>query len=78
MTKTICLFEAAGRKVPQEDGSPWPKEGLAVERSLYIRRRIADGDLVETRPAAAAEAVPAETAPDTVSKKGQKAGTGEK
>ena len=45
MTKR--LMPAPGRTVPQEDGSPWPADGLPVTSSRYIRRRLADGDLIE-------------------------------
>ncbi|MGO4558323.1 DUF2635 domain-containing protein [Mesorhizobium sp. 2RAF21] len=37
---------AEGRSVPMEDGSVWPADGATVEVTLYIRRRLADGDLV--------------------------------
>lgn len=46
---------AEGSAVPMEDGSAWPVEGKTVEVTLYIRRRLADGDLVE-----AEDDVPAE------------------
>lgn len=48
--KTLMLAE--GRTVPMEDGKDWPAEGATVEVTLYIRRRLADGDLVECAPAA--------------------------
>lgn len=51
MTSRTKLYQAEGRTVPQEDGTPWPAEGLAVEHSRYIRRRLADGDLTEKSPA---------------------------
>lgn len=38
---------APGRTVPMEDGRDWPEGGATVPVTLYIRRRIADGDLVE-------------------------------
>lgn len=38
---------AEGRSVPMEDGSAWPAEGVGVEDSLYVRRRLRDGDVVE-------------------------------
>lgn len=47
MAKTPqILIAAEGRSVPQEDGQPWPKEGLEDPGTLYTRRRFADGDLV--------------------------------
>lgn len=52
--KTLKL--ADGRKVPMEDGKAWPAEGASVEVTLYIRRRLADGDLVEVEPQATAPA----------------------
>lgn len=34
--------------VPQEDGRPWPPQGITVEETtLYLRRRLRDGDIVE-------------------------------
>ncbi len=56
---------AEGRSVPMEDGKVWPPEGATVEVTLYIRRRLADGDLVECEPAAPLPAAdePAEPAP---------------
>ncbi|WP_054310511.1 DUF2635 domain-containing protein [Mesorhizobium sp. 1M-11] len=58
--KTLKLAE--GRSVPMEDGKAWPAEGATVEVTLYIRRRLTDGDLVECKPAAdqAVAEVPAE------------------
>lgn len=41
------LKPADGRTVPMEDGRAWPEGGATVPVTLYIRRRIADGDLVE-------------------------------
>lgn len=46
---------AEGRDVPMEDGRPWPAEGAEVEETLYIRRRLRDGDLVEAADEAASE-----------------------
>lgn len=45
------LMLAEGRSVPMEDGSAWPAEGATVEVTLYIRRRLRDGDLVEASAA---------------------------
>ncbi|TVR05963.1 MAG: DUF2635 domain-containing protein [Salinarimonadaceae bacterium] len=45
------LVPAPGRLVFREDGTEWPPEGeRASTASKYIRRRIKDGDLVETTP----------------------------
>lgn len=52
------LKAAEGRTVHLPDGTPLPNEGMDLEDSLFIRRRIADGDLV------AAEG-PADTTPET-------------
>ncbi|MGN6777573.1 DUF2635 domain-containing protein [Rhizobium sp.] len=41
------LKQAEGRTVPQQDGTAWPADGMDAEDTLYVRRRIADGDLVE-------------------------------
>lgn len=38
---------AEGRNVPMEDGRDWPEDGVTVPVTHYIRRRIADGDLIE-------------------------------
>lgn len=50
------LMLAEGRSVPMEDGSAWPAEGAPVEVTLYIRRRIRDGDLVDAPESIAADA----------------------
>ncbi len=65
MAKTHFLKQGEGRTVAQENGQPWPAEGMEVEETLYIRRRIRDEDLVPAeRPAPPAEPIeePAETA----------------
>lgn len=49
--KTLMLTD--GRSVPMEDGKDWPAEGATVEVTPYIRRRLADGDLVECETAVA-------------------------
>lgn len=36
--------------VPLPDGTPWPTEGREVDVDLYVRRRLADGDLVSAEP----------------------------
>lgn len=47
--------------VPMADGKPWPAGGEEVELDAYVRRRLADGDLIESAvlPAAHAPAGPA-------------------
>jgi hypothetical protein len=46
------LKPAQGRTVDQEDGTPWPADGMDAPNTLFVRRRIADGDLIEAQPAA--------------------------
>ena len=68
---------AEGRNVPMEDGRDWPKGGITVPVTHYIRRRIADGDLVEVEPPTAT--TPSVPAPETVTdEKASKAKTGDK
>lgn len=56
---------APGRTVPMEDGREWPEGGATVPVTLYIRRRIADGDLVEVGVKAPAAPVPTATDSNT-------------
>lgn len=50
--KRLFLRPADGRLVRREqDGELWPAEGDWAEPSRFIRRRIADGDLVPVEPA---------------------------
>ncbi|RFB92051.1 hypothetical protein B5K08_15830 [Rhizobium leguminosarum bv. trifolii] len=47
------LKPAEGCTVDQEDGRPWPAVGMDAPNTLFVRRRIACGDLVEAeRPVA--------------------------
>lgn len=56
MADTMFLKQAEGRTVPQEDGKPWPEDGMDVAVTRYIRRRLRDGDLIKaTRPKKAAD-----------------------
>ncbi|MTW19092.1 DUF2635 domain-containing protein [Rhodoplanes serenus] len=48
--ETAYLKPADGRRVPLPDGTPWPAGGARVEIDRYVRRRIADGDLVPAEP----------------------------
>lgn len=41
------LKPAEGRTVHQPDGAPWPADGMEAPSTLFVRRRIADGDLIE-------------------------------
>lgn len=81
---TKYLKPAPGRAVYQMDGKPWPADGMDAENSLFVRRRLKDGDLVEAeRPVAivepAAEAETTETEPtETGSKPKRSKTTGEK
>ena len=45
-TAAVILIVGEGRTVLQEDGRPWPTEGLPDPDTLFSRRRKADGDLV--------------------------------
>ncbi len=72
---TQFLKPAEGRTVDQEDGSFWPLGGMDAPDTLFVRRRLRDGDLIEAErpviadePPAAEEAVdppPAETLDET-------------
>lgn len=44
------LKPAEGRTVDQPDGRQWPAEGMFAPNTQFVRRRIADGDLVEAKP----------------------------
>ncbi|MBD8686574.1 MULTISPECIES: DUF2635 domain-containing protein [unclassified Rhizobium] len=44
------LKPAEGRTVDCVDGSPWPTDGMEAEDTLFVRRRIADGDLIDATP----------------------------
>ena len=51
MSERLFLKPADGRTVRREsDGELWPAEGDWTERSRFIRRRLADGDLIEASP----------------------------
>lgn len=81
---TKYLKPAPGRAIYQMDGKPWPADGMDAENSLFVRRRLKDGDLVEAeRPVAivepAAKAETTETEPtETWSKPKRSKTTGEK
>lgn len=54
---TKYLKAAEGRVVRRpEDGAPWPEAGDWAENTLFVRRRIEDGDLVEADPPKAVKA----------------------
>ena len=68
---------AEGRNVPMEDGRDWPEGGIIVPVTHYIRRRIADGDLVEVE--SKGSTAPSVPAPETVNdEKVSKTKTGDK
>lgn len=69
MSKT--LIAAEGRTVLTDDGKPWPAEGLPDPGTLFTRRRLADGDLVEM-PETAEPAAPAEEVEPVKPKKPEK------
>lgn len=50
------LVAAEGRTVLQEDGRPWPVEGLPDPDTLFTRRRLNDGDLIISTETTEAEA----------------------
>jgi hypothetical protein len=55
---------AEGCTVDQEDGTLWPAEGMDAPNTLFNRRRIACGDLIETdRPAEPPPEEPEESDP---------------
>ncbi len=60
MTEPPKVFArpAHGLAVPMADGSPWPAEGAEVALDQYVRRRIADGDLVEVQASPSRSAAP--------------------
>lgn len=58
----IYAAPAAGLSLPLPDGKPWPANGKWVPHDEYVRRRIADGDLVVS---AARTEAPAEAEPET-------------
>ncbi|MBD8554917.1 DUF2635 domain-containing protein [Rhizobium sp. CFBP 8762] len=68
---TTVYKQAEGRTVLQEDGSAWPQDGRAIPDTLFFRRRVADGDLVETQPEQPARKV-ANVAPAPVTHEGAK------
>jgi len=55
---TRFLKAAEGRTVDQEDGSPWPADGMTAPDTLFVRRRVRDGDLVDADPPADEPAKP--------------------
>lgn len=49
--KRLFLKPGEGRTVRrEEDGEAWPVAGDYAENTQFIRRRIADGDLVVGKP----------------------------
>ncbi|MGZ2500430.1 DUF2635 domain-containing protein [Rhizobium leguminosarum] len=61
------LKPAEGCTVDQEEGSPWPADGMDAPNTLFVRRRIACGDLVEAeRPVEAPADIETEGEPPIV------------
>lgn len=57
MPETVFVMPAKGRKIPLEDGSGhFSADGREVELTRYVRRRLADGDLIKSKPATPAKA----------------------
>jgi len=54
VTDKKFLRPAEGVSLPLADGSPWPAEGALVDVDQYVRRRIADGDVISAKPPVAA------------------------
>lgn len=60
MAEKIFVKPSEGARVRLEDGSGYvPVEGALVERTRFVNRRLADGDLIETTPAATTAPAPA-------------------
>lgn len=60
MAEKIFVKPGDGARVRLEDGSGYvPAEGALVERTRFVSRRLADGDLIETKPAATPASAPA-------------------
>lgn len=51
----IFVRPVADRSVPRTDGLAWPEFGDWLDPDLYVRRRLADGDLKEVAPPTEAE-----------------------
>jgi len=47
MTEMVKVKAVAGRDTLMEDGREWPQGSVLVEKTHYIRRRLADGDIQE-------------------------------
>ncbi len=52
---TKFLKPAEGRTVHLETGEPWPLTGMDAPDTLFVRRRLADRDLIEADPVVAEE-----------------------
>lgn len=68
------LKAAEGRTVHLPDGTPLPNEGKDLEDSLFVRRRIADGDLISADRPTDPEPEPIEPASETADAKKPKGG----
>jgi Protein of unknown function (DUF2635) len=54
-SRDLFVRPGEGRVVRREDGSPWPLHGDWVADTQYVRRRLADGDLIRADPNQAAK-----------------------
>ena len=48
MSNTLKVRPIKGVQVRKEDGSVMPEKGCEVPNNSYYRRRLRDGDLVDT------------------------------
>lgn len=54
MSEQKFLRPAAGVKVRRPDGGHLPEDGATIEMTSYWQRRLADGDVIQSKPAAPA------------------------
>jgi len=47
MVEMVKVKAVSGRDTLMEDGHEWPTGAVLVEKTHYIRRRLADGDIVQ-------------------------------
>ena len=48
--KPLFLKPGEGCFVLKEDGTPWPDDGMEAADTAFVRRRLADRDLVPATP----------------------------
>ena len=61
----IRVKPAEGRRVRLEDGMIVPEDGIETELTMFVRRRLDDGDLVEV-PASAKPGPRPAAIPETI------------